>query len=293
MQYPSKRRDYYREYLKELMEYGKPFLITGTYAPPMTTRDAHFCCFKDIKPYVYGARSKMLTSHIHITRSLCEQWYDRFTVDMAGKSFILCVRPYIYEENRAGLELTSKLREWIEPVFPASWYKGPLDVFSRIPEDKFLDFRFTQKRWHYLEDISTYQHVGKKVTLAKPKTRIKRKKYDPCMVHPEPNVNGRPPLDKILNEIKRIRALAKTKTGRSINEANGIYLDDQNASSRLQWLLDWIKPWPWTKWEFLKLLEKIGVHPNTFPNVTNMSFEDWCAANHIENDILEDNESRP
>ncbi len=281
--YPSKRRDYYREYIKELIPLKKPFLVTGTYDPPIDIGDTHFCRFLNIKPYVFGATGKVLCSHIHITRKLAERWYDRFTIDMKGREFVLCVKPYLYEEKRGGLDLTSKLREWIEPIFPSGWYNGPLEVFSKIPEDEVLDFRFIPKRWHFLSDIASYQHAKDRgASISKPKAKKKPSKRKRQIYAPHPDEafvpeEGRPTIEWMEKEITRVMALSKKKVGMKILAAQGIFFD--SASSRLEWLSGKLKPWKWTEWEMVHLMRRIDVTPEKFAKLKKKSFRVWYEEN--------------
>lgn len=283
-QYNSKRRDYYREYVKELIPLKKPFLVTGTYAPPRTSEEAYFCQFWNIEPYVFGAIPEILCSHIHITRELAERAYQqRFTRDMQGQKFVLCVKPYIYEGNRGGLELTTELEEWIEPIFPLNWYNSPLEALARIPEDRVLDFRFIPRRQHYLESIVSYQHVKDRARFLAPKPERKvQQKHKHLAYDPSPDESfepeeGRPTVEQLEKKIDGIMGLSKKKSGMMSLAAQGIFFG--SASSRLDWLLEEMRPWKWSEWEAMHFLKRIDVTPEKFMKLKKKSFRVWCREN--------------
>lgn len=255
--------------------------MTGTYSPPLDIGETRFCRFLNIRPYVYGAKGKILCSHIHVSRKLAEQWYERFTIDMKDKEFVLCVEPYLYgeEKNRGGLNLTPKLREWIEPIFPVNWYT-PLEVFSKIPEQKVLDFRFAPKRWHYLSEVSSYQHVSGITLPAKKKKKAVKKKRKPYMPHPDESFvpeEGRPTVEEMTKEIGRMIDLSGRKPGMMILATQGIFFN--SLSARLDWLLEKLKPWKWTEWEMVHLMKRIGVTPEKFAKLKKQSFRVWYEEN--------------
>lgn len=268
--------------MKDLIPYGKPFLVTGVYDPPLDIGETRFCRFLNIRPYVYGAKGKILCSHIHVSRKLAEQWYERFTIDMKGKEFVLCVKPYVYGkdgEERGGLDLTHKLREWIEPIFPVNWYT-PLEVFSKIPEEKVLDFRFLPTRWRYLLEVSSYQHVSGITLPAKKKKKIVKKKGKPYVPHQDETFvpeEGRPTVEEMIKEIGRMIDLSGRKPGMMILATQGIFFD--SPSTRLDWLLEKLKPWKWTEWEMVHLMKRIGVTPEKFAKLKKQSFRVWYEEN--------------
>jgi len=68
-------RDYYREGIKYLVQFDKPFFVVREYQLPSTPSEAIFSCFRCIFPVIYSAKSIMLCDHIHVARGLCEKYY--------------------------------------------------------------------------------------------------------------------------------------------------------------------------------------------------------------------------
>lgn len=254
--------------------------MVGTYTPPHTSEEAYFCQFWNIEPYAFGAMPKVICSHIHIKRELAEKAYQqRFTRDMQGQKFVLCVKPYIYDEDRGGLELTFELEGWIEPIFPLNWYSSPLRALARIPEDKVLDLRFVPTKDHYFEAILSRQTVQKRAKLLAPEPErkvSKKPKHHPY--EPQPSASfkpeeGRPTIKQMEQEITGMNVLSQRKRGTMILASEGIAWN--SALSRLDWLLKKLEPWTWTEWEIVHLLKRIDVTPEKFAKLKKKSVHVW------------------
>lgn len=117
---------------------NKPFFIIGR-MEPIVDPDQNHVSFSHVKPYAWGCSTYYLCNHINLPRAEVEK-YIKISFDNFGKSFFICVRPYIYYgldgTERGGLSIdTTIIKEAIFEKFLKKYN------FTPIPQDKYLDFR--------------------------------------------------------------------------------------------------------------------------------------------------------
>jgi len=263
-------RDYYREGIKYLVQFDKPFFVVGEYQLPSTPSEVIFCCFRRIYPVIYGAKAIMLCDHIHIARGLCEKYYGRFLLEDVGRKFLICVRPYLYSVNRGGLELTKELESYILPFSLMVWYSSKKDIFSSVPYAKVLDFRFLpHMRSLYIKSIQTEEKVGfisKDVPRKYPKISMKGKEQSHISQY-----------EGIIHKIDRIEALANTRTGRKIlYEQQHFPINLQDKSAYLAWILTLLLDHHCTPEEGESILSRTSIGKKNFERLTGLSRKEWC-----------------
>ena len=232
----NKTRDYYRKFIKELLPYDKPFLVTGTYQSPYRPEDAYFCCFTSIFPYACHASSKLLCNHIHVEREDCEEAFGRFDMGYVGKRFVLCVRPYLYDDERGGLRLSKELSAYIHPVFPVDWVKTATEVYEKIPLGKVLDFRYLPSKWDYLANIDSYENVCLKTPRLPTFSHINRSAENKQQEWYQKNI-GTFTVAQAVKEVQRVRNLTTYRAGKAILRAHDYGFEDCKTAGFYRWLI--------------------------------------------------------
>ena len=267
----NKRRDYYRENIKFLLQFQKPFLVKGTYEIPDTPEEAYFCRFKNIYPVIYGAEAKLLCDHIHIERRACTKYYGRFTIDDIGRTFLICVIPYIYEENRGGLKLYERISTYIRPIAPAGWYQSEHQLFSQIPYKHLLDFRYLPTgKYRYLSTISSYVRVGIQMQKPRKKKCLSKDKNTPL-------TSAQQRERYVLHIVQQIEELSRTKTGRKILlQHRGCLVNNQDKPAYLTWLLSMLLNYHVPPKAGKRILSCSSIRPAYFEKMTGHSPDAWC-----------------
>lgn len=277
---PDLDRDYYREPIKYLTQFDKAFFVVGKYQLPKTPSEVIFCCFTNIYPVAFGVKTKCLCDHIHINRTSCQRWHGRFTYRDVGKKFLICVRPRVYQGNRGGLELDEKLQQYILPIAPMEWYSSKRQIFSAVPYDKTIDFRFLpSNRYWYVQEITGMDKVGfitKRPVQSLPHPHIR------C------GMDGEPPhhteYKRLKSKIQRLEALGHSKSGRRILDASqGITFDIRDKNAYLTWLLGEILDNGNTPEEGENLIAVTSIGKKSFERLTGVSRSEWCQMHLAKN----------
>lgn len=275
-------RDYYREGIKYLVQFDKPFFVVGEYQLPSTPSEAIFSCFRRIFPVIYGAKSIMLCDHIHVARGLCEKYYGHFLIEDIGRKFLLCVRPYLYAGNRGGLEITKELSGYLPPIAPMVWYSGKKDIFQSVPYAKVLDFHFLpHMRSLYIKSIQTEEKVGfisRQNIRRDPKVSMKGQEQPHIVAY-----------QRLVHKVQRIEALGSTRTGRKILYAEHhfpVHVEDKSAY--LSWILTVLLDHHCTVEEGVGILSIISIGKKNFERLTGLSRKDWCQKYLSASSIIDD-----